>query len=38
VTGQLPANPHSPSAPFPTGVAAQAEQTFKNLNTKSRRA
>jgi 2-iminobutanoate/2-iminopropanoate deaminase len=33
VTGQLPANPHAPSAPFPTGVAAQAEQTFKNLKT-----
>ncbi|HEY5203473.1 MAG TPA: RidA family protein [Roseiarcus sp.] len=31
VTGQLPANPDSPSAPFPTGIAAQAEQTFKNL-------
>jgi 2-iminobutanoate/2-iminopropanoate deaminase len=31
VTGQLPSDPHSPSAPFPTGIAAQAEQTFKNL-------
>ena len=33
VTGQLPADPHAPSAPFPTGIAAQAEQTFKNLKT-----
>jgi 2-iminobutanoate/2-iminopropanoate deaminase len=33
VTGQLPANPDSPSAPFPTSIAAQAEQTFKNLKT-----
>jgi reactive intermediate/imine deaminase len=31
VTGQLPADPHSTSTPFPTGIAAQAEQTFKNL-------
>jgi 2-iminobutanoate/2-iminopropanoate deaminase len=33
VTGQLPADPHSPSAPFPTGIAAQAERTFENLKT-----
>jgi 2-iminobutanoate/2-iminopropanoate deaminase len=33
VTGQLPADPRSPSTPFPDGIAAQAEQTFKNLNT-----
>jgi 2-iminobutanoate/2-iminopropanoate deaminase len=33
VTGQLPADPHLPSAPFPDGIAAQAEQTFKNLKT-----
>jgi reactive intermediate/imine deaminase len=31
VTGQLPADPRSPSAPFPEGIAAQAEQTFDNL-------
>ena len=33
VTGQLPANPQVPSAPFPDGIAAQAEQTFENLTT-----
>jgi reactive intermediate/imine deaminase len=33
VTGQLPADPRSPSAPFPDGIAAQAERTFKNLKT-----
>jgi 2-iminobutanoate/2-iminopropanoate deaminase len=33
VTGQLPADPHLPSAPFSTGIAAQSEQTFKNLKT-----
>ena len=33
VTGQLPADPRSPSAPFPSGIAAQAEQTFDNLKT-----
>jgi len=33
VTGQLPADPHSPSAAFPDGIAAQAEQTFINLKT-----
>jgi 2-iminobutanoate/2-iminopropanoate deaminase len=31
VTGQLPADPRAPSSPFPTGIAAQAEQTLKNL-------
>jgi 2-iminobutanoate/2-iminopropanoate deaminase len=31
VTGQLPADPHAPSARFSEGIAAQAEQTFKNL-------
>ena len=29
VTGQLPADPGSPSAPFPHGIAAQAEQTLQ---------
>jgi 2-iminobutanoate/2-iminopropanoate deaminase len=33
VTGQLPADPKAPSSPFPTGIAAQSEQTFKNLKT-----
>src|SRR4029077_5874203 len=33
VTGQLPADPRSPSAPFPDGIEAQAEQTFRNLKT-----
>lgn len=33
VTGQLPADPRSPSAPFPDGIEAQAEQTFRNLRT-----
>jgi 2-iminobutanoate/2-iminopropanoate deaminase len=33
VTGQLPADPRSPSAPFADGIAAQAEQTFVNLKT-----
>jgi reactive intermediate/imine deaminase len=33
VTGQLPADPHSPPAAFPEGIEAQAEQTFKNLKT-----
>ena len=33
VTGQLPADPQAPSTPFPSGIAAQAEQTFKNLKT-----
>lgn len=33
VTGQLPADPRSPSAPFPDGIEAQAEQTFENLKT-----
>jgi 2-iminobutanoate/2-iminopropanoate deaminase len=33
VTGQLPADPQAPSAPFPSGIAAQAEQTFKNLKS-----
>jgi reactive intermediate/imine deaminase len=33
VTGQLPADPHAPSAPFPDGIAVQAERTFENLKT-----
>ncbi len=33
VTGQLPADPTSPSSPFPKGIEAQAEQTFRNLIT-----
>ena len=33
VTGQLPADAGSPSAPFPNGIAAQAERTFENLKT-----
>jgi 2-iminobutanoate/2-iminopropanoate deaminase len=33
VTGQLPTDAHSPSAPFPLGIAAQVDQTFKNLKT-----
>jgi 2-iminobutanoate/2-iminopropanoate deaminase len=33
VTGQLPADPRAPSAPFSEGIAAQTEQTFKNLKT-----
>jgi 2-iminobutanoate/2-iminopropanoate deaminase len=33
VTGQLPTDPRAPSAPFSTGIAAQSEQTFKNLKT-----
>ena len=33
VTGQLPADPQAPSSPFPSGIAAQSEQTFKNLGT-----
>jgi len=33
VTGQLPADPGSPSAPFPVGIAAQAERAFENLKT-----
>jgi reactive intermediate/imine deaminase len=33
VTGQLPADPRLPSASFPDGIEAQAEQTFKNLIT-----
>jgi 2-iminobutanoate/2-iminopropanoate deaminase len=33
VTGQLPTDSHAPSAPFPSGIEAQAEQTFKNLKT-----
>jgi reactive intermediate/imine deaminase len=33
VTGQLPADPGSPSASFPDGITAQAEQTFQNLET-----
>ena len=33
VTGQLPADPRSPSTPFPDGIEAQAEQTFRNLKT-----
>jgi 2-iminobutanoate/2-iminopropanoate deaminase len=33
VTGQLPTHPQAPSSPFPSGIAAQAEQTFENLTT-----
>jgi 2-iminobutanoate/2-iminopropanoate deaminase len=33
VTGQLPTDPRAPSASFSTGIAAQAEQTIKNLKT-----
>ena len=33
VTGQLPAATQAPSSPFPSGIAAQAEQTFENLKT-----
>ena len=33
VTGQLPADPGSPSAPFPDGITAQAERTFETLKT-----
>jgi len=33
VTGQLPADTRSPSAPFPDGIEAQAERTFRNLKT-----
>jgi enamine deaminase RidA (YjgF/YER057c/UK114 family) len=33
VTGQLPADPRSLSSPFPDGIEAQAEQTFKKLKT-----
>lgn len=33
VTGQLPTDAHSPPTPFPSGIAAQADQTFKNLKT-----
>jgi reactive intermediate/imine deaminase len=33
VTGQLPADPQAPSTSFPSGIAAQAEQTVKNLKT-----
>ena len=33
VTGQLPADPRSPSSPFPDGIEAQTQQTFKNLKT-----
>jgi 2-iminobutanoate/2-iminopropanoate deaminase len=33
VTGQLPADSDRPSAPFPAGIEAQAEQTFESLKT-----
>ncbi len=33
VTGQLPTDPAAPASPFPHGIAAQAEQTLKNLVT-----
>jgi 2-iminobutanoate/2-iminopropanoate deaminase len=33
VTGQLPTDPRAPSTPFSAGIAAQAEQTIKNLKT-----
>jgi 2-iminobutanoate/2-iminopropanoate deaminase len=31
VTGQLPTDARAPSSPFPSGISAQAEQTFNNL-------
>src|ERR1700744_4800821 len=31
VTGQLPTDAAAPTAAFPDGIEAQAEQTFKNL-------
>jgi reactive intermediate/imine deaminase len=31
VTGQLPADPNAPQAPFAPGIEAQAAQTFANL-------
>jgi reactive intermediate/imine deaminase len=33
VTGQLPTDTGAPAAPFPEGIEAQTEQTFKNLIT-----
>ncbi len=33
VTGQLPTDAATPAAPFPEGIAAQAEKTFENLAT-----
>lgn len=33
VTGQLPAEPASPSSPLAEGIEAQTEQTFRNLAT-----
>ena len=33
VTGQLPTDPASPASPFPEGIAEQAEQVFRNLET-----
>jgi 2-iminobutanoate/2-iminopropanoate deaminase len=33
VTGQLPTDAISPASPFPEGIKAQAEQTFRNLAT-----
>lgn len=32
VTGQLPVDPDAPDAPFPDGIAAQAELCFTNLH------
>lgn len=31
VTGQLPVDPDDPEAPFPEGIVAQTEMSFKNL-------
>lgn len=33
VTGQLPTHPVSPASDLPSGVEAQAEQVFRNLDT-----
>lgn len=33
VTGQLPSDPARPQSPFPEGIEAQTEQTFRNLLT-----
>jgi reactive intermediate/imine deaminase len=32
VTGQLPSDPADPAAPFPDGIEAQAQATFRNLD------
>ena len=31
VTGQLPNDPETPESPFPEGIEAQTQQTFRNL-------